>query len=80
MIWVNKNDIILKIIILSAIVFVLSGYLLMGWDKLLVYTLLVVNVLVMYYVRNMQVPMLMFIFIFLRNTAIHSVTVPRGQR
>ena len=25
------------------------------------------------------VVMLMFIFIFLRNTAIHSVTVPRGQ-
>ncbi len=67
MIWVNKNDIILKIIILSAIVFVLSGYLLMGWDKLLVYTLLVVNVLVMYYVRNMQVPMLMFIFMFTYN-------------
>ncbi|BEI56506.1 hypothetical protein GCM10007041_26790 [Butyricimonas faecihominis] len=39
----------------------------MGWDKLLVYTLLVVNVLVMYYVRNMQVPMLMFIFMFTYN-------------
>lgn len=65
--WICKNEILLKIVILLIIVFAISGYLLFGWEKLLVGTLLVVNLGVIYWVRNMQVPMLMFIFMFTYN-------------
>lgn len=67
MMWISKNEILLKIIMLSMIVVVSVGYLLFGWDKPLIGILLLVNFCVIYWARNMQLPMVIFIFMFTYN-------------
>ena len=63
----DKNEILVKCILLLGIFLSIAGYLLLGLDKQMVYVLLVVNVLVIYYTRNMQAAMLIFIFILTYN-------------
>ena len=64
----DRNEILIKCVLLLAIFLSIAGYLLMGWDKQMVYVLLAINVLVIYYVRNMQAAMLIFIFMLTYNS------------
>ena len=63
----SGNEILLKCLILTIIFLSIAGYLLLGLDKQMVYVLLIINLLVIYYARNMQAAMLIFIFMFTYN-------------
>ena len=63
----SRDEILTKCILLSVIVLSITGYLLFSWDEQMVYVLLAVNLLVVYFSRNMQAAMLIFIFMFTYN-------------
>lgn len=63
----SRDEILTKCILLSVIVLSITGYLLFSWDEQMVYVLLAVNLLVVYFSRNMQAAMLIFIFMFMYN-------------